>query len=420
MTSIHFENPDQFRLLTADEYEERFDIPRGASLPSLHIASGEDHNSPFSILVYDPQIRNGQLLPRRIYRCSFDKRTLSGMIAKAQESGLVSSGQVQKFNTALEGHRLELRANSRAFSSLILETVADNYQVMPHADYESPEFQAEVRRGIPRELTNFLFSPKIVQISSPARRDPSPEETEQDNPGFQELTEQYHGKHLTPNQERHLFSIYNGLKYQVKQGIYALARDEPLDISQFQDLCSLASQANSALVHANMALVVAMVKRTRLSNLDFSELVSEGNLALLRAIEGFDISRGFKFSTYACRAIKKAFSRAQIKQSRYRERFPVEFDPEMEKSTFFDDKRQARNSTLVDDLREVQHKDLAGLTDIEQTILDCRFPQDNRTPLTLEETGRIIGVTKERVRQIQNKALEKYKQALEKVEFAVR
>ena len=75
-----------------------------------------------------------------------------------------------------------------------------------------------------------------------------------------------------------------------------------------------------------------MAKRTRMGDVDFGELVSEGNMALLRAVEKFDIGRGFKFSTYACRAILKAFSRIAMKTNRYRQAFPTEFDPTMEKS----------------------------------------------------------------------------------------
>src|SRR4029077_4003252 len=80
------------------------------------------------------------------------------------------------------------------------------------------------------------------------------------------------------------------------------------------------------LVRTNLALVLAMAKRTRLGDVDFAEIVSEGNMALIRAVDKFDIGRGFKFSTYACRAILKAFSRTAQKYSKHRTRFPVEFE----------------------------------------------------------------------------------------------
>src|SRR5208282_4796840 len=86
------------------------------------------------------------------------------------------------------------------------------------------------------------------------------------------------------------------------------------------------------LVRTNLALVLAMAKRTRLGEVDFAEIVSEGNMALIRAVDKFNVDRGFKFSTYACRAILKAFSRTAQKASRYKTRFPVEFEPDYEKS----------------------------------------------------------------------------------------
>src|SRR5437764_795943 len=93
------------------------------------------------------------------------------------------------------------------------------------------------------------------------------------------------------------------------------------------------------LVRTNLALVLAMAKRTRMGDVDFAEIVSEGNMALIRAVDKFNVDRGFKFSTYACRAILKAFSRTALKSSRHRTRFPVEFEPEMEKSDWIDKRR---------------------------------------------------------------------------------
>src|SRR4030095_10121596 len=95
------------------------------------------------------------------------------------------------------------------------------------------------------------------------------------------------------------------------------------------------------LVRTNLALVLAMAKRTRLGDTDFAEIVSEGNMALLRAVDKFNVERGFNFSTYACRAILKAFSRTAMKSSKYRTRFPVEFEPDMEKSDWIDRKRDS-------------------------------------------------------------------------------
>src|SRR6478735_3911223 len=169
------------------------------------------------------------------------------------------------------------------------------------------------------------------------------------------------------------------------------------------------------LVRTNLALVLAMAKRTRLGDVDFAEVVSEGNMALIRAVDKFNVDRGFKFSTYACRAILKAFSRTALKASRYKTRFPVEFEPDYEKSDWSDRRRDAVEEDCVDELKQIVDRNLAELSDVEQTVIRRRFnwKQAEENPLTLEEVGKIIGVTKERVRQIQNKALLKIKSVME-------
>jgi len=169
------------------------------------------------------------------------------------------------------------------------------------------------------------------------------------------------------------------------------------------------------LVRTNLALVLAMAKRTRLGDVDFAEIVSEGNMALIRAVDKFNIDRGFKFSTYACRAILKAFSRTAQKSSRHRTRFPVEFEPEMEKSDWADRRRDAVEEDCIDELKAIVDRNLADLSQVEETVIRRRFnwKQEDESPLTLEEVGQIIGVTKERVRQIQNKALLKIRTVME-------
>jgi RNA polymerase primary sigma factor len=169
------------------------------------------------------------------------------------------------------------------------------------------------------------------------------------------------------------------------------------------------------LTRTNLALVLAMAKRTRLGDIDFAEIVSEGNMALIRAVDKFNVERGFKFSTYACRAILKAFSRTALKANRHKTRFPVEFEPDMEKSDWSDRKRDIVEEDCIDELKQIVDRNLADLTEVENTVIKRRFnwQQEDEHPLTLEEVGRIIGVTKERVRQIQNKALSKIRHVME-------
>jgi len=224
---------------------------------------------------------------------------------------------------------------------------------------------------------------------------------------------------LTAAEERVLFLQYNYARHRIAELQREIGSTEPTE-EQAKEILRWYRVAQSYLeqiAETNLALVLAMAKRTRMSEVDFADLVSEGNMALLRAIDKFDVTRGFKFSTYACRAILKAFSRNGMKLTKYRQMFPTDFDPNMERSTHVEDKRQGHEDDCVDELRDIIRSNRAELTDIEQEVIEHRFaigkPQDEARPMTLEEVGRIIGVTKERVRQIQNKALDKIRHTME-------
>lgn len=174
------------------------------------------------------------------------------------------------------------------------------------------------------------------------------------------------------------------------------------------------------LARMNMALVQAMAKRSRAnSDVENAELISEGNVALFRAIEKFDVSRGFRFSTYACRAILKAFSRAAIRNSRYRTMFAVELTSNnIDRVDREQQVRQTQEESIVE-LRRVLTENRASLSRTEQRVIESRFlidaPAEDPSPrMTLEEIGDVMGVTKERVRQIQMRALEKLRYALER------
>lgn len=231
---------------------------------------------------------------------------------------------------------------------------------------------------------------------------------------------------LTAAQERALFLQFNYARYRVHQ-LKSSIDPERLTFEQAQELLHwfrLAEDRRDLIAQTNLALVLAMAKRTRMSEVDFVDLVSEGNMALLRAVDKFDVGRGFKFSTYACRAILKAFSRSGIKLSRYRQLFPTEFDAKLERSDYMERQRQTHEEECVSEIRDILRDNRAELSDIEREVITHRFgigqppptqpsPRHSQTALTLEQVGKIIGVTKERVRQIQNKALEKIRENLE-------
>ncbi|MEM9065249.1 MAG: sigma-70 family RNA polymerase sigma factor [Planctomycetota bacterium] len=231
---------------------------------------------------------------------------------------------------------------------------------------------------------------------------------------------------LTGAEERILFHQFNYARFRIRELQKAVDEnpDKQPDPEQAQDILRwyrLADMIREQIAETNLALVLAMAKRTRMSEVDFADLVSEGNMALLRAVDKFDAGRGYKFSTYACRAILKAFSRQGMKLSKYRQRFPTDFDPKLERSNYLETKRADFEKDAADEVKRIVVENRADLTNIERTVIEHRFnirtvdgePIEDEKPMTLEQVGQIIGVTKERVRQIQNKAMEKIKHELE-------
>ncbi len=230
-------------------------------------------------------------------------------------------------------------------------------------------------------------------------------------------------KPLKMEQEARLFLKLNYVRYRIFMEIKARG-GRPLTMGMAHNLLKWRKEEllfRSQITQANIPLVLAMAKRTKLVGMDFTELISEGNMALLRSVDKFDCSRGYKFSTYACRAILKSFARVALRTNRYRGRFPVEFDPELEKSDFLEQRREDTKIYCMDRLRDIlataSTNEETDLNDIERQVLRARFAiredTEQEKPMTLEEVGKVIGVTKERVRQIQNKALLKLRAALE-------
>jgi RNA polymerase primary sigma factor len=269
---------------------------------------------------------------------------------------------------------------------------------------DSPIFR---QRGIEKELFNFEREPELPMTSW---YQPTRDDSDGNSPGG---TPQL----MTAAEERLMFLRFNFAKRKLtllqkkarQQGITRELADDVIEwhrrFEHFREY----------LVRTNLALVLAMAKRVRLGDVDFAEVVSEGNMALLRAVDKFNVERGFKFSTYACRAILKAFSRTAMKANRHRTKFPVEFEPDLEKSDWADKRRDQVEEDCIDELKTIVDRNLADLSSVEQTVIRQRFnwDQSNDESLTLEDVGRIIGVTKERVRQIQNKALAKIRAVME-------
>jgi len=286
----------------------------------------------------------------------------------------------------------------RVLRAKVEELLLEEYKFM-----DSPVYR---RKDVEKDLFNFEVEPELPLTSW---YQPTRDEVDQAITGAPQL--------MSAAEERLMFYRFNYCKLKLsrlKRTIRATGLTAEL-ATDFVEWHRKFEHFREYLVRTNLALVLAMAKRTRLGDVDFAEVVSEGNMALLRAVEKFDVDRGFKFSTYACRAILKAFSRTAMKSTRHRTRFPVEFEPDLEKSDWQDRRRDAVEEDCIDELKAIVERNLADLSSIEQTVIRRRFnwKQEEESPLTLEEVGRIIGVTKERVRQIQNKALAKIRVVME-------
>ena len=220
---------------------------------------------------------------------------------------------------------------------------------------------------------------------------------------------------LTREQEGHLFRKFNYLKYKAStlrsQLDAAHAKQSVMD--QIERFHEAAVAVKNQIVQANLRLVVSIAKRYVGPNGDLWELISEGNMSLIRAVEKFDFARGNKISTYASWAIMRNFARTIPNEQRHRDRFRTSHEEMF--NTSEEHRSDQQQQEIAQWQREAQvRKILERLDEREQQIVVSRFGlEHDHEPRTLEEIGARLGVSKERIRQIQVRAMNKLRIAAE-------
>jgi RNA polymerase primary sigma factor len=212
---------------------------------------------------------------------------------------------------------------------------------------------------------------------------------------------------LTREQEVHLFRKMNFLKHQAARFRSEInpTRAEAADLDLIEALQREALAVNNQIVRANLRLVVSLVKKLSRPNQDFAELVSDGCVALIRAIEKFDFSRGCKFGTYASWAIMNNLSRDSPKNRR-RDRFVTGHEAMLKAAPDHrndERQREAEQERHQEAIRRV----LGRLDPRERTIIVSRFGLEGTREKTLSQLGKELGITKERVRQLETRARDK-------------
>lgn len=237
-----------------------------------------------------------------------------------------------------------------------------------------------------------------------------------------ELASLYEMPLLSKDQEQHLFRKMNFLKFKAGKMLDALRLPGGLvnyqrlrveDLDKIEHYIDEANKIKDLLINCNMRLVVSIAKRHSGQTDNFFELLSDGNMSLIRAVEKFDYFRGNKFSTYASWAIMKNYARSIPEEKNRRERYVTGNEE------FFDAAPDTRTDEqeIVAAAEQASHKVnrlLEYLDPREREIIRLRAGLDNGTEgMTLEKIGEKLGITKERVRQLNVRAMKKLRSLVE-------
>ncbi|MBN1766365.1 MAG: sigma-70 family RNA polymerase sigma factor [Sedimentisphaerales bacterium] len=228
---------------------------------------------------------------------------------------------------------------------------------------------------------------------------------------------------LNPRQEIFLFRKYNYLKYLAAQMQKRLNPYNPSarDVSKIKLRLRQAHEVKDTLIRSNLRLVVSVARQHANNEMEMSELISDGNLILINAIEKFDFNKGNKLSTYATWALIKRFATFYTRQTKHRDLMAG--DEILE--TVSDLRKEASKIPVLESARKnLEQVICENLEDREQFIVREHYGLIKQTELTgqrkaksLSQIAKLIGLSKERVRQIELKALQKLRHTLSPDQF---
>ena len=271
-----------------------------------------------------------------------------------------------------------------------------------HASFESPGAEAAI-----------LHAPTPEQKIPAAGRSVAPADA------LPYLKDVWGAEVLSADTERALFRRYNFLKYLAARDIGRIESSGLISgrqLDRIDEYLRWTDSVRDRLIRANLRLVISIAKKHHGPMTQLPDLISDGNMVLLRAIEKFDFSRGQKFSTYCSWAVMKHFARS-IPETNYQRRWAGAIEPELWQQVARDKRVAQFMRPRLDRVRAGLEEGLAVLPPRERVVLVEHYGLDGdggagSRGKTLSQIGRILGVTKERVRQIEGAALVRLRKLL--------
>ena len=230
---------------------------------------------------------------------------------------------------------------------------------------------------------------------------------------------------LTAEKEQDLFRKYNFVKYLADHLRKGLDANDP-DSAQVAHIANCLAQAKkykNKLIRHNLRLVISTARKHAYDDLQMSEYVSEGNLILMNAVDKFDYSRGFKFSTYATWAIVKRFASLKTAIAQREEQVVYVADEILDlahglrcSGSEVAEIEQA-NSELMDVMNKTLDERERNIICKHYGVVDNDHKSLNNKPLSLRQLADVTGLSKERVRQIELQGLKKLRAVLSPDQF---